>query len=190
MAHLFAEAFYDDPLYLYMFPDDTTRIEVLELFFRTYLDIYGKYGDIVTTSEDLTAIAYIYYEERFENKLLYYKDLFLATFRLIDFLRFISLKDIRRMIKTVKRMSSNWIDEVVQGNYIHLDLLAVQRDYRGLGKAKQLIEYVINEAQVKNLPLTLETQNLDNTEIYKHFNFETVEEISYEHMVQYCMLHK
>ena len=91
MAHLFAEAFYDDPLYLYMFPDNTTRIEVLELFFRTYLDIYGKYGDIVTTSEDLTAIAYIYYEERFENKLLYYKDLFFATFRLIDFLRFICL---------------------------------------------------------------------------------------------------
>ena len=191
MAHLFAEAFYDDPLYQYMFPNATTRMEVLELFFKGYLDIYGKYGDIVTTSEDLTAIAYIYYQERFDNKWLYYKDLFFAMFRLIDFLKFLKIKDINRMLKIVKNLScSSWVEDMIEGDYIHLDLLAVQRDYRGLGKAKQLIEYVINEAQVKNLPLILETQNVDNTKIYKHFNFETVEEISYEHMVKYCMLHK
>ena len=190
MAHLFAEAFYNDPLYLYMFPNDQTRLEALELFFKIYLDIYGKYGDIVTTSEDLTAIAYIYYEERFVNKLLYYKDLFFTSFRLIDFVKLIGLRDIKRMVRTVQKMSSEWIKGSVDGNYIHLDLIAVQRDYRGLGKAKQLIGYVVNEAKARNLPLTLETQNLANIELYKHFDFEVVDEIKYEDMVQYCMIHK
>lgn len=190
MAHLFAEAFYDDPLYLYMFPDSHTRLQTLELFFKIYLDIYGKYGDIVTNSEDLTAIAYIYYEERFVSRILYYKDLFFASFKLVDFLKLIPFKDIKRMVKTVRKMSSTWINQSVEGNYIHLDLLAVRKDYRGLGKAKQLIDYVISEAKIRELPLTLETQNLENTEIYKHFNFEIVEEIVYEHMVQYCMIHK
>lgn len=190
MAHLFAEAFYNDPLYLYMFPNDQTRLEALQLFFKIYLDIYGKYGDIVTTSEDLTAIAYIYYEERLANKLVYYKDLFFNSFKLIDFIRLIGIRDMKRMIKTVQKMSSEWIKDSVEGNYIHLDLIAVQKDCRGVGKAKQLISYAINEARAKNLPLTLETQSLTNTELYKHFNFEIVDEIKHEDIVQYCMIYK
>lgn len=190
IAHFFADAFYDDPLYTYIFPDDKTRLEALEVFFRIYLDIFGKYGELVTTSEDMTAIAYIYYEERFKSKTLYYKDLFFASLSLTDFLKFVKVKDIYRMIKTVHHMSSEWIHEQVDGNYIHLDLLAVRREYRGLGKAKPLVDYAIQEAKARQLPLTLETQNEENINLYRHFQFETVEEINYEHMVQYCMVRR
>ncbi|MEF9958444.1 MAG: GNAT family N-acetyltransferase [Niameybacter sp.] len=190
IAHLFADAFYDDPLYVYIFPNDETRLEALEVFFKLYLDIFGKYGELVTTSEDMTAIAYIYYEERFTSRSVYYRDLFYATCKLTDFLRFVKVDDICRMLKTVRHMSSEWIHQKVEGDYIHLDLLAVQREYRGLGKAKILVDYAIQEAKNRNLPLTLETQNADNINLYRHFQFETVEEINYEHMVQYCMIRR
>ncbi|WP_053983883.1 GNAT family N-acetyltransferase [Niameybacter massiliensis] len=190
MAHLFADAFYDDPLYVYIFPDDKTRLEALEVFFKMYLDVLGKYGELVTNSEDMTAVAYIYYEERFKSKSLYYKDLFLASLRLTDFLRYVKVRDVYRMLKTVHHLSSEWIHHNVEGNYIHLDLLAVQREYRGLGKAKALVDYAIQEAKLRNLPLTLETQNAKNINLYRHFEFETVKEISYENMVQYCMIRK
>nr|WP_301335102.1 GNAT family N-acetyltransferase [Holtiella tumoricola] len=94
------------------------------------------------------------------------------------------------MLKTVHHLSSEWIHHNVEGNYIHLDLLAVQREYRGLGKAKALVDYAIQEAKLRNLPLTLETQNAKNINLYRHFEFETVKEISYENMVQYCMIRK
>lgn len=171
-----------------MLPDEHTRLQVLEIFFRIYIDIYGKYGDIVATSEDFGGLAYIYYEDRPKHKIGHMKDLMLAVFKCIDFLRYVPCKKVIQMIKTLKVMSSEWIYKSVKGNYIHLDLIVVKEEARGKGKSKQILNYVINEASKLGMPLTLETQNPENIPLYEHFGFKVIDTITYEGMIQYCMI--
>lgn len=171
-----------------MLPDANTRLQVLEIFFRIYIDVFGKYGDIVATSDDLGALAYIYYEERQGNQTVFIKDAAGAVFKSLDFLKYIKAKQVIKMMKLLNIMSSKWINGQVKGKYIHLDLIVVKEEARGQGKAKQIIGYIINEASKDHLPLTLETQNPDNVALYEHFGFEVVEKIEYEGLVQYCMI--
>ncbi|MGL4798525.1 MAG: GNAT family N-acetyltransferase [Cellulosilyticaceae bacterium] len=173
-----------------MLPDPQTRLQILEIFFCIYIDVFGKYGDIVATSEDLGALAYIYYEERSGKRLTFIKDMGCAFLKAMDLLKYMKMQEVKKFLKTLKVMSSEWIYDQIEGQYIHLDLIVVKEEARGKGKAKQIIGYIINEATEKGLPLTLETQNPDNVALYEHFGFEVVHTISWEGMTQYCMIRK
>lgn len=190
IAAVLAEGFYEDPLYVHMLPDPKTRLQILEIFFRIYIDVFGKYGDIVATSEDLGAVAYIYYEERRGKRSVFLKDLGCAMIKAVDLLRYMKFNEVYKMIKMLKVMSSDWIYNYVDSKYIHLDLIVVKEEARGKGKAKHIIGYIIEEASMEGLPLTLETQNPDNIALYEHFGFQVIHTIEYEGMVQYCMMKK
>ena len=173
-----------------MLPQRETRKEVLIIFFKIYLDIYGKYGDIVATSDDLCGLAYIYYSDRPVKKMTYLSDCCKGVIKSFDFLRYISFKRVIYMLKTLNIMSSEWIKTFTQTEeYIHLDLIVVHPGHRGEGKSKQILNYVIAEANREHKLLTLETQNPDNVALYTHFGFETVETIEgNDTMRQYCMI--
>lgn len=173
-----------------MIPDDTKRLPALKVFFKLYIDLFGKYGDILATSDDLGAIAFVYYNERESSKALFYKDLGHTLLKGVDLLNYIKVSEICHMIKLLKTMSSDWIEDYVGESYIHFDLVAVKEEARGTGKAKCLLSYVIDEAQKQQKPLTLETQNPNNVTLYEHFGFETVHVITYEGIIQYCMVKK
>lgn len=171
-----------------MFPDDATRLAVMKLYFEIYLDIFAKYGDLVTTSEDLQDIAYIYYEERFKKDLNYALSLVKAGIKGLGLLHYISIKTVWGMLQTICHTSSAWIYEVTDKAYIHLDLIAVKKECRGQGKAKHLMRYVILQAQKVGKPLTLETQSEENINMYKHMGFKVVKAFKYKDLTQYCML--
>ncbi|MGL4362299.1 MAG: GNAT family N-acetyltransferase [Cellulosilyticaceae bacterium] len=165
-------------------------MQILQIFFRIYIDIYGKYGDVVATSEDLGGLAYIFYEERFKNNWIIIKDSCCSIFRVLDLLKFMNIREIYHMFKSLKRVSRRWINSNIESDYIHLDLIVVKEEARGHGKCKQIIGYIINEASTKNIPITLETQNPCNVEMYKHFGFEVVEVMDADDSMRYCMMKK
>lgn len=190
IAEVFAEGFSNDPLYVHLLPDETKREAVLKLFFKLYIDLFGKGGDFLATSDDLGAIAFVYYSNRAGSRAQFYKDLWRTAIKGLELLKYMKVTQLYQMIKALTIMSSDWIEEKVGDHYIHLDLIVVKEEARGKGKAKHILSYIIDEATRENTPLTLETQNPDNVGLYEHFGFEVVRDIHFEGMVQYCMVKK
>jgi|WetSurMetagenome_2_1015567.scaffolds.fasta_scaffold654205_2 ribosomal protein S18 acetylase RimI-like enzyme len=60
--------------------------------------------------------------------------------------------------------------------YMYLTLLGVAPAYQGKGLASALVKPMLKRFDDEELPAYLETQNLKNVEMYRHFGFETVYE--------------
>ncbi|MGL4344589.1 MAG: GNAT family N-acetyltransferase [Cellulosilyticaceae bacterium] len=188
VARIFAESFEEDGLYEYMLPRSKTRREVLIIFFETYLGVWAQYGEMVATTEDLSAVAYIFDEACFKDTLKYRFQSTIARIASLRMLKYISLSEWRAFHKTLDVMSSDWIKNHVEGEFLHLDLIGVIKSERGKGRAKQLINYAKQSAKKRNVPLTLETQNPNNEALYEYFGFDTCEVINYYSLKQYCMI--
>lgn len=160
----------------------------MEIYFEIYLDIFWSYCDVIATSKELEGLGFIYYEERFKKDAYYFIRLIKGALKSLKMLKYISIKQLIIIIKTVLSTSSAWIYENVEGNYVHIDLLVVQKEYRGQKLGKKIIQYVLKEARKEQLPVTLETQNKDNVTLYEHLGFKTVDAFSYKQLTQYCMV--
>jgi GNAT superfamily N-acetyltransferase len=68
--------------------------------------------------------------------------------------------------------------------------MAVDPQERGKGNAKKLILPIIDTYKEQNIPITLETANTDQIDLYKHLGFRLVKTISGEKtgINQYCFL--
>ncbi|ETT46123.1 puromycin N-acetyltransferase,-like protein [Paenibacillus sp. FSL H8-237] len=73
--------------------------------------------------------------------------------------------------------------------YKHLDMLAVQEQYRGQGYVSKIMTPLLAECRVNNTLCTLETQTPSNLPIYEHYHFRTVKVIPLPNspLEQYCM---
>lgn len=170
-------------------PNDETRLGALECFFYSYINMY-PIGTIVAPNTSKEAIGYIFYADNNVSKLKQLKDLSLYGIKLTSMMKYISVKEFISFIKAIYNNSSAWIDEFVEGKFIHIDLIVVDKAYRGKGLATKIIKDVFERADKENLVTTLETQNPINVEIYKKLGFEVVKEQKYESLIQYCMIRK
>lgn len=189
VAEVFAECFMEDHLYQYIFPEEQVRQKVLIIFFRAYIDLWGKYGEMIATSLDLEGIAYIYDNSLFKGGTRYKLEECWYQIKTLKMLRYINMKQWCQFHRTLAYMSSDWILNHIQQDYIHLDLISVHKDYRGKGLAKGLIQYAKHCAREREIPLTLETQNPQNCELYTHLGFKTCKVYSYKKLTQYCMVY-
>lgn len=147
-------------------------------------------GTIVSPSKDAKAIGYIFYNKHDIKKSKQIYNLIKYSIKLTSMMKHISFKEFVGFVKAIHNNSSAWIDEFVKGEFIHLDLIVVDKKHRNKGLAKEVIKGVFEEADKENVVVTLETQNPENVHLYKHFGFGVVKEQSYEKLIQYCMIRK
>lgn len=189
IAKIFAECFENDMLYQEMIPDRYVRKSALEIFFQAYLEVWAQYGELMATSLQLEGVAYIYDERLFKANWKHWLEDKLYHVKTLGMLRYISFSQWRAFHKTLSVMSSDWIGNHIEGEYMHLDLLGVRQDFRRNGYGKKLINYAKQSAHERNVPLTLETQNQANEEIYQYLGFGTCEQINLRDLTQYCMIY-
>ncbi|MGL5348786.1 MAG: GNAT family N-acetyltransferase [Peptostreptococcaceae bacterium] len=174
-------------MYTHILPNDKTRIKALEKFFYSYINMYPV-GTIVAPSKNIEAIGYIFYTDSDVDKFKQIKDLVLYSLNLTTMMKYISLKEFILFVKAIYNNSSAWIDEFIDGKFIHIDLIVVDEKHRNKGLAKSIIKEVFKKADKENLPTTLETQNPMNVKIYEKLGFEVVKKQNYESLTQYCMI--
>ncbi len=179
----------EDPLYKHIFSDEETRLPSLCIFFENYLKLLYDYSDLYATSEKLEGIILVFYSVKCKSHIKYLFNVHKAILKSLKMCTYISFKTFFNGIYVLNQMSSAWIDDVVPEIYIHLDLLIVQKQYRGQKFTSKMIRSVFEKQ--KNITYTLETQNIDNVKIYKNYGFELVETIKLPNseLQQYCMVY-
>lgn len=190
IAEALAENFQEDDLYRYIFPDESVRKKALPIFFLHYLKLIEPYSKKMISTEQLEFVGVIYFSDQFDSRLAYEKRVVLFLISCLKVQRFTGWKGYFKLMKTINKMSSKWIEQEIKGNYIHLDLAITQKKYRGRGWFSKWVEEVENRYGNRAECFTLETQNKENVKLYEKLGFSLVRQIPLPHteIIQYCMI--
>lgn len=189
ILELMVNNFYEDPLYVYIFEDEAKRKKCLKIFFENYINYLGD-SALIKLSEDGNGVGIAFDPEKSPSKLINFFNLIHFICESSSLIKFVGLSGYIRCLKTISVMSSVWIDELSKYPYLHLDLMVVNKAYRGHGYFKFWLDEMDIYANGRNAVLTLETQNIKNVKLYERYGFKLVREINLKNtsLVQYCMI--
>lgn len=189
-AKKLAENFMEDPLYVYIFENHINKKEALDIFFNVYLNYLKPCSDIITNNLDMNLIGAVWISDREKNKIYHKIKTIEFIIKLMKLIPIVGWGIYIRLLKTIKTMSSKWIDSQVVGSYIHLDLVVVEKVCRGNGMFSNYLKFVEDTYGKSGMQYTLETQNILNVKKYEHLGFRVVEEIKLpeSNLTQYCMI--
>ncbi|WP_454053222.1 GNAT family N-acetyltransferase [Clostridium sp. Marseille-Q7071] len=164
----------------------------MNIFFENYIELLYDYSSLYSTSEDMEAIALIFHSEKFTSSFQYISKVFIATLKSFKICRYVNVKTFIKGFFTLQKMSSAWITDIVKNEYIHLDLIVVQKNFRGKKYMSKIMNEILKEADERRICCTLETQNIKNINLYTHFGFKLIKNINLTNsdIIQYCMVYK
>lgn len=189
IIELMVNNFYDDPLYVYIFEDESKRRESLKIFFESYIKYLGD-AAVISLSEDKECVGIAFDPEKSPSKTKTYGLLLRFVLESSSLINVVGISGYIKCLKTISVMSSIWIDELSTYPYFHLDLMVVNKKCRGRGYFRFWLNEMEIYAKNNNAILTLETQNIENVKIYEKYGFKLIREIklSGTNLVQYCMV--
>ncbi|MCT4632636.1 MAG: hypothetical protein N4A76_07840 [Firmicutes bacterium] len=174
----------EDPLYKVIIEEESKRKDILRIFFKNYLKLIEKYCDFYTIDD--VVFATVYRSKKFDNQFIYKLQLYYRISKSIGISKIIGIRKFFRGVSILMKMSSTWIDDLVESEYSHIDMIATELSCRGQGYLSSLFEAIIHEDEV----YTIETHNIINTKIYEKYGFELVRQIELKNteLIQYCMI--
>lgn len=110
--------------------------------------------------------------------------LFPSIFKHLPLLTKINYRNLLTSNQAVK------LSNPLNGNYVTLQVVAVSSNYQGKGFGKQIFQEIHDRYTDDYDGIYLYTADEKNKEIYKHFNYEEIEEISKGRLDVYHMVYK
>ena len=152
---------------------DTAKIIIRENLYRD-MEYFYKYGDVFITDDEMRGIIALIDGKKFS--------LFKKTILLLKSNKIITkaatkeeLKQLNSNAKKTQEVHSfNWYKKRDNVPY-YLAHLGIDKNSRGKGICRKMMEFVFDYTKKCNSELVLETFSDKNANIYKHFGFEIVE---------------
>ncbi len=163
---IFALAMFDDDLHKYFFPDEKSRIEKLEYYYKFRLNTVHL--NTYKTSEKHE--GFCIWEKPNEHRSAITFNEVIEGFSLVLNIGIFSLVRIVRY----QYWSTKQKKRLVSEPYWYLDTVVVSPDSQRKGFLKKMIEPFLLEADLKGQKVYLETQNINNVSIYEKYNFKLV----------------
>ncbi len=169
-AKALTNAFLNDPLQQYVFPDEAERKEKSIPHFSAVLQYGLLFGEVYTANNSEGAVVWLkpgetlLTPEKAEQSGL--ADL-PQTIGEAPFNRFISVLDYADQFHKQDMKEEHWYTMV----------LGVDPTYQGKGYGSALLSPILNEAKTKNIPVYLETAQQKNVSFYKHMGFVVIREV-------------
>ena len=165
-----ARAFQDDLIDSYFFPNPEERKKKLPPFYEYRLGHAVRYGTVYATSPNLEGIAaWLPCDLR---EIPMWKMMLTGGFKLF---RKMGNKVTSKMM-AVRDYVESMTTKNAGDKYLHLEMLAVEPKFQGMGHAKKLLEPMFKRLDSEKLPCFLETSTEKNVPFYQNFGFEVVEE--------------
>ena len=163
-------AFWDDPLTVYFFPDETKRKRILPAFFEFRLKQGKHCGEVYVTSDDVEGVAIWKYHDKLDINL--WKSIRLGGLKMY---RLCGRSLINNMMR-INDWSSNRRNELATLPYLHLGSFAVDPEIQGKGYGSKLIRPMLTHLDESKIRGYLEAQSESNVSLYEHFGFEVLAE--------------
>lgn len=169
-GEVLGRALNDDPISLYIFPNDKERKEKLKYVFRVTTCIGVRYGKVYATSPNLEGIAIWMPYKRFKEKFFW-------------ILRCGGLSmGIKVGLEAGKRSNPirNFIEKVheetISDEHWYLNELGIDPPFQRKGYGSSLMRYMLKKIDEQALPVYLETSLEKNVKYYEKFGFKLIKE--------------
>ncbi len=165
-VEVMSQAFYDDPLWQYLLPDEKARRKLLPVFFTPLLTYGIRGGQTFGVGSPVEGVAVWSYPN--QNLTLFG----LRTLRLF-------LTPLRRpMLRAIPILSRF---DVMQKRYapephFYLNTIGVRPDAQGKGLASKLIRPFLEQADAQGVGTYTETMTPANVGLYEHYGFRIMEQ--------------
>ena len=172
-GHTLGRAFYDDPLFTWILPDDARRADPLEWFFARVTDYGTRWGEVYGAGADIEGAA-IWLppgETHVPAMRMMQVGMWQGPLRL-------GLGAMRRFLAAME-----WSDKLHEKNvsepHWYLMVLGVDPERQGQGVGSGLISPMLARADEEGRPCYLETAKERNVTFYRKHGFEVIDD---EHM--------
>jgi ribosomal protein S18 acetylase RimI-like enzyme len=168
-AQVISQAFVDDPLTSFMFPNKATRVKTLHTFSRIYSEINIRNGRGHGVGEPVLGVAFWKFPTQ--------EDLSISVKSVVKFLPLLfSMYPIgywraRAILSRIETLHKKYAAEP----HFYLDNLAVLPSARGRGLASKLIRPILEMADAHKSVAYTDTVTQANVPLYEHFGFQCVE---------------
>lgn len=183
-----AENFYNDELYMTVFPDKKYRKQALEVYFKEYIRAIAPYCTFYADSVQRISVMVVYDSRKYSG-FAYMRRMIGMNLRLLKLFN-VEPKALFNAIKCWDMFTSRWVKNFVKKDYFHLDLLFTNKNFRMQGLASKMLIELVRDAQHLNMDITMETHNKDNLPYYQQFGFvlmSTISDPNYN-LKEYCMM--
>ena len=164
-VNVLTDAFSEESMWKEVFKNEEKNRALTEVMVRFCL----KYGNVVSTSENIEGVMAI---------APYDKDM--TTWRIIRCGAFFLSMRIAGEAK-IMQVLTKAVEEAKKslnlGPYIHLLIMGVSQEFQGKGFGGQLLRAIIEEAEIENLPIYLETQKEANVSLYEKYGFSVKKKV-------------
>ena len=181
-VEIYTEAFTDDPLHIYLFPELEERFRITGLFYKMMVNefVYGlnlQFKGVYENNELTAALMYARPDSTEWNE---------DMMNIVMEMRREADNDKVNYVSEYTMKASNFKPKE---KHFYLNELAVGKNHRKKGFAKMLIEYA--EKDAKNFPeakiMCLDTSNKINVEIYRKLMFNIYKEFPFRSLKGYVM---
>ena len=163
---ILSRAFYNDPFYVWIMPDDNKRIQQIEWWMRILLKYTLLYGEIHYT-EDRKAVAMWLGPDR-----PIVNDFKIFSMGLILYPIKIGIRNFMRALD----VSGQWDKEhkKMDKRHYYLMVIAVEPELQGKGIGSRLMQLGLKNADNDGLECFLETVTPEDVQFYRKHNFDVI----------------
>jgi GNAT superfamily N-acetyltransferase len=179
-AGLLSRAFYDDPFYIWIMPNEKKRLSHLNWWMKIMLRYTYKLGEIHYTEDHKAVSMWLGPDNPMVNDFrIFSMGLILYPFK-IGFRNFIRAIDI----------TGQWDREHKKMNERHyyLMVIAVEPEYQGKGIGSRLMKVGLDKADKDGLECFLETVTQVDVQFYQKHDFKTTVNQGFGHTDQYWLM--
>lgn len=176
-SNMLAESFLDNPLFIYLFPDEKKREKILRTIYRGVVENVDAISDVYITSEKMEGIFAVRRTGKQRFSIPLYKAILKTIFRSIWLIKDIPLFIIIKKARKLSIVSQRMAFYEHQKPHLVLDMVAVDKKYRGQKFMSTMIRAALNEADKRRTFCVLETETIENVRIYEHFGFQLSQSI-------------
>ena len=172
-AEVISRAFYDDPLYSYIIPDESERRKFSPYIFKAYIWYCLQFGEVYATSPNLEGItlwlpsefSYITPERAKEcgDEVFFYR---------------LGRKYLERL--SVTAHPNDVHEQLVKEPHIYLMVIAVDPKFQRRGFGRKLLLPMLEHLDRNNLKCYLDTNKKSNVLFYQNFGFRILKEFEIE----------
>jgi len=171
-VRVLVDAFMEDPLMDYLFPEHRERPEDLSRFFRVNLEYAVMVGEVYAAPCMTGVSVWAFPRDAGRPVVSRQDDPRLSLEHIYDEATYQKINSLSRYFDRLHR-------EMLKGSYFYLMFLGVIKAQQGKGIGSLLIRPLLDRADLKKLPCLLETMNVMDLAFYRKHGFE----VMLEHVV-------